>query len=152
MRHCQACIASVHEIYPGGVYRTTQTIFEKLESIGIDISLNDKHYPYYACFDFECYFSQEHLPQNGEKLIFEAYHIPMSVGIASCVPSYDQPVCYVSQGDEQELVKKLLDYLNKLFDAAYGILRQKFAYVFEALQTNLNCRSPNLAKELDEYL
>jgi len=81
--------------YPGGVYHNSQTIYEKLESIGVDIPFNDRHYPYYACFDFEYYFSQEHLPKNGKKLIFEAYHFPMSVGIASCIRGYEQPVCYV---------------------------------------------------------
>jgi len=70
MRHCRSCTATEHEIYPGGGCRNSQTIYKKLESIGVDILFNNRHYPYYACFDFECYVSQEHLPKNLEKLNF----------------------------------------------------------------------------------
>jgi len=112
---------TVHEIFPGGVYRNSQTIYEKLESIGVNIPFNDRHYPYYACFDFECYFSQEHLPKNGEKLIFEAYHIPMIVGIASCIPGYEQPVCYVSQGD----------------NAFFHLFPKRHAYLYKKLRSQL---------------
>ena len=76
----------------------------------------------------------------------------MSVAIASCIPGKEDPVCFVSEGDEGDLVKKMLDYLENLADAAYMILKKKFQYVFDALETSENCRKEKLTKEFDAYL
>ena len=75
----------------------------------------------------------------------------MSVAIASCIPGKEDPVCFVSEGVERNLVKKMLDYLEHLADAAHMILK-KFHYVFDALKTSENCRKEKLIKEFDAYL
>ena len=152
IRHTKTCSATVRESSPGGIYKNTPSIFEKLEDIGISVSQNIRHYPFYACFDFECYFSSESLPKNGEMVSFEARHVPISVGIASNIPGYEEAVCYISDGNEGNLVKKMVDYLNKLSDAAFEILQSKYQYVFEALRTSQNCRSENLLKKFEAYL
>ena len=151
-RHTKTCSATVRESYPGGIYKNTPSIFEKLEDIGICVSQNIRHYPFYACFDFECYFSTESLPSNGEMLLFEARHVPLSGGIASNIPGYEEAVCCISDGNESDLVKKMVDYLNKLSDAAFEILLSKYQHVFVALRTSQNCRSENLFKEFEAYL
>ena len=33
MRHTKTCSASVRESYPGGIYKNTPNIFEKLEDV-----------------------------------------------------------------------------------------------------------------------
>ena len=104
--------------------KNTPSIFEKLEGIGVCVFQNIRHYPFYACFDFECYFSTESLPKNGEMLSFAARHVPLSVGIASNISGYEEAVCYISDGDESDLVKKMVGYLNKLADAAFEILHR----------------------------
>ena len=45
----------------------------------------------------------------------------------------------------------MLDYLENLADSAYMILKEKFQYVFDALETNKNCRKEKLIKEFDAY-
>ena len=65
MRHTKTCSAAVRESYPDGIYKNTPSIFKKLEDIGICVSQNIRHYPFYACCDFECCFSTESLPRNG---------------------------------------------------------------------------------------
>ena len=69
-------------------------------------------------------------------LSFEARHVPLSVGIASNIPGLEVAVCYISDGNESNLVKKMVDYLNKLSDAAFEILQSKYQHVFEALRTS----------------
>ena len=76
----------------------------------------------------------------------------MSVAIASCIPGKEDPVCFVSKGDKGDLVKKMIDYLENLADDAYMILKEKFQYVFDALETSENCRKEKLTKEFDVYL
>ena len=133
-QHTKICSATEHESHPGGIYKNTSSIFEKLEDIGICVSQNIRHYPFYACFDFECYFSTESLPRNGEMLSFEARHVPLSVGITSNIPGYEEAVCYISDGNESDLVKKMVDYLNKLSDTAFEILQSKYQHVFEVFK------------------
>ena len=136
----KSCSGKVRETFPGGVYRNPPTLFERLEEIGIRVPPEDRHYPFFACFDFKAFFSNENLPSSGPKLSYEVRHVPMSVAIASCIPEKKDPVCFVSEGDDGDLVKKMLNYLENLADAAYLILKEKFQYVFDALETSENCR------------
>ena len=87
-----------------------------------------------ACYDFEAYFSQEHLPRNGPKLSFEARHVPMSVGIATNVPNFENGVCFVTNDDENHLVEKMLKHLEDASNAVYEIMKSKFDDVFQALE------------------
>ena len=150
-RHTKTCTNSIREIYPGGVYKNPTSIFERLEEIGIVVPKTDRHYPFYACFDFESYFSKDDLPKNRKKLSFEARHIPLSVGIASNVPGFEKGKCFLSDGDEAELVKKLILYLEEISLACYQILEQKFSYVFSQLECSTSNRKELLLKEFQNY-
>ena len=46
----------------------------------------------------------------------------------------------------------MVSCLEDISDAAYVILANKFDYVFEAFNTNQNCRCKNLQKEFEQYL
>ena len=144
-RHMKSCSGKVRETFPGGVYRNPPKLFERLGEIGIRVPPEDKHYPFFACFDFEAFFFKENLPSSGPKLSYEIRYVPMSVAIASCIPGKKDPVYFVSEGD---LAKKMLDYLKNLADDAYMILKEKFQYVFDALETSENCRKEKLSKNL----
>ena len=39
-------------------------------------------------------------PGNAPKLTFETRHAPLSVGIATNVPNFEEGVCFVTNGDE----------------------------------------------------
>ena len=96
-RHTKTCLTTVHESFPGGVYHNSYTIFEKLEQIGIQVPKQDRFYPYYACYDFEAYLYRNQLPENGPKLLLEARHVSMSVGIASNVPGFEEGKCFIKK-------------------------------------------------------
>ena len=76
----------------------------------------------------------------------------MSFGVASNVPGFTESVCYVSSGDENELVTKLVEYLEGVADVSHGILKQKFDYVFAALENHPNCRREKLTAEFHVFL
>ena len=61
--------------------------------------------------------------------------------IASNIPNYEDPICFVSEGNETVLVQKMVDYMEKLSDAAYAILQERYKCVFDALANSTNCRS-----------
>ena len=152
LRHCKTCKVITRQTYPGDIFKAKETIFDKLAMIGINIPPNDRHFPYYTCFDFESLFNKQNLPQNAQQLSYEARHVPLSFGVASNVPGFTEGVCHVSFGDENELVAKLIDYLEGMADALYKILKRKFDYVLAALENHPNCRREKLTAEFHLYL
>ena len=134
-RHERTCEAGVNQIYKGGVYRPPASIFERLDDEGIIASQVLRYFPYRATFDFECYFSDERLPVNSDKLQWSARHVPLSVSVASNVPGYEPAQCYVTDGDSDKLVADMMDHLTAISDAAYESLLPLYADVLEELKT-----------------
>ena len=132
-RHERTCDAVVKHKYVGGAYHLPETIFEKLEDEGINIAKKDRIYPYYATYDFECYFDNSDLPSNSEKVTWESKHVPLSVSLCSNVPGYTEPVCFVTDGDPQKLINQMMQHLDTVAEVAYLYLLAKFEPVFERL-------------------
>ena len=109
--------------------------------IGIIVPSKDRHFPYFACFDFECNFDTVNLPKNGPQLTFESNHVTLSFAISSNVPRFQSGVCHVTDGNEANLINEMVTRLEEISDAAYDLLKNKFQYVFEAFYTNQNCKS-----------
>ena len=152
--HTKTCKTTLCDLFPGGgggIHQNPPIIFEKLEDIGIFVPANERFFPYLACYDFEAHFSQENLPGNGPKLSFEARHVPLSVGIAANVPNFENGVCFVTNGDENDLVQKMLKYLEDMSNAAYEMMKMKFDCEFQALELSENVRKENLTKEFEAY-
>ena len=134
-RHERTCEAGVNQIYKGGVYRPPASIFERLDDEGIIVSPVLRYFPYRATFDFECYFSDERLPVNSDKLQWSARHVPLSVSVASNVPGYEPALCFVTDGNADKLVGCMITRLNTISDAAYESLLPLYADVLEELKT-----------------
>ena len=134
-RHELTCEGGIRRVYKGGVYRPPASIFERLDDEGIIVSPVLRYFPYRATFDFECYFSDERLPDNSDKLQWSARHVPLSVSVASNVPGYEPAQCYVTDGDSDKLVADMMDHLTATSDAAYESLLPLYADVLEELKT-----------------
>ena len=119
----------VRHVFPGGVYKVPQTIFDLLEDEGIVIPEELKYFPYRATFDFECYFKKEdQYPRNTAKLTWEAEHVPLSVSVCSNVPGYDELKCFVSSGNTREMLKQFIDYLVEIIQKSYALLLYRLMY------------------------
>ena len=77
--------------------------------------------------------------------------MPLSVGIATNVPNFENEVCFVTNGDENDLEQKMLKYLEDASNAAYEIMKRKFDCVFQALELSENVRKENLTKKFKAY-
>ena len=133
--HESTCEDGIRRVYKGGVYRPPASIFERLDDEGIIVSPVLRYFPYRATFDFECYFSDERLPVNSDKLQWSARHVPLSVSVASNVPGYEPALCFVTDGDADKLVGCMITRLNTISDAAYESLLPLYADVLEELKT-----------------
>ena len=74
------------------------------------------------------------------------------MAIASNIPNSEDPICFVFEGNQTVLVQKIVDYMEKISDAAYAILQERYQYVFDTLAISPNCWSENLSKEFDAFI
>ena len=118
IRHERTCTGVVRRIYPGGVYHSTPSVFERLDDENIRVPESLRYYPYRATFDFECYFDAKQLPSDSNKVHWVARHVPLSVSVASNVPGHEQVQCLVTDGDTIKLVSAMTDILQSMSDAA----------------------------------
>ena len=51
-RHEKTCKEGTKFIYPGGYHRVPPTVFEDLDSYGINVPKQDRLYPFFCCFDW----------------------------------------------------------------------------------------------------
>ena len=143
-RHEKTCDGKVQLKYPGGAYHIPKIIFEELED-------EWRYFPYRATFDFECYFDKEKAQElkNTEKLTWQSAHVPLSVSVCSNVPGYQAPKCFVSEGDSDLLLEEFVQYLTTISTKSSSLLRQRYAEVFEALET---ARGPNNSESHEDRL
>ena len=86
-------------------------------------------FPYRATCEFEVFFESQDLPQpkkENAKTKCTSKHVPLSVSICSNVPTFDEAVCFISDGDPQDLVNKMVDHLKLTSDHSYRLLREEF--------------------------
>ena len=136
-RHEKTCEAKVRYKFPGGVFHLPKTVFELLEEEGVSIPEDLKYFPYHATFDFECLFNKETVPQDSVKVHWEAQHVPLSVSVCSNIPDYNKPICFLSDGDSKDLLKNLIDYLVKISQHSYSLMRERFTPVFDAIDERI---------------
>ena len=134
VKHELTCEAGLRHVYNGGVYHTTPSIFQRLDDEGITVPEALRFYPFRATFDFECYFDSKNLPADSDRVQWIARHVPLSVSLASNVPGYETPRCYVSEGDSDKLVADMMAGLVATSDAAYDLLKPSYESVLDQLK------------------
>ena len=116
-RHERTFTGCVRLVYPGGVYHSTPSLFERLDDENIRVPESLRYYPYRTTFDFECWFDTARLPSDTDKMQLVARHVQLSVSVASNVPGHEHMQCLVTDGDTK-LMSAMMDILQKMRDAA----------------------------------
>ena len=132
-RHDSTCTGGVRRVYPGGVYHSTPSVFEGLDDENIRVAESLRYYPYRVTFEFKCWFDTEQLPSDSDKFHWVARHVPLSVSVASNVPSHEQVQYLVTDGDTNKLVSAMMDILRAMSDAAYDKIKDSHEDVLEQL-------------------
>ena len=132
--HTMSCCGNTKYIYPWGEYRVPNTIFEKLDDIGVSVDQSLRHYPYFAVFDFETYQDKSALPNPTPTITWEGRHAIASVSVCSNIDGFRDAQTFVNDHDsEYEVVKKMMEYLDKLASEAKQRLQTKYADVYNAI-------------------
>ena len=142
-RHERTCTGGARRVYPGGVYHSTPSLFERLDDENIRVSQSLRYYLYRATFDFECWFDTEQPTLDSDNVHWVARHVPLNVSVASNVPGHEQVKCLVTDGDTNKLVSVMMNILQSMIDAAYDKIKDSYDDVLEQLAealTNWNER------------
>ena len=131
LRHEKTCNALITHKFPGGMYRSTKSIFEELDDVDICVPENLRFYPFRSTFDYKSFFSSDSLPNPSLKLPFIAKHEPCSVSLCCNVPGFQSPVCSVNDGSAEGLVRREVKHLLTISRAAYEILKPKYQFVLD---------------------
>ena len=151
-RHELTCEASTKRKFVGGTYHPTASVFELMEEDGIVVPEHLRYYRHRATFDFEVYFEKEDLPAASGKQTWKAKHVPLSWSACSNVPGCTSPVCHVTDGDAEKLVKELVDYLHSVQEQAEELTMAEHRSYLTRLQTLIERKQELEAPEPREDL
>ena len=119
LRHESVCERGIIRIYPGAVYQPSPSVFQRLDDEGFVVIEDLRYFLYWATLDFECYFSDERLPADTDRLQWSARNVPLKVSVASNVPGHEDAQCYVTNGNSDKLVEDMMAHLITISDDAY---------------------------------
>ncbi len=134
-RHETTCTTTQALVFPGKYYKPSSTIFEKLETIGVEVAKADRFFKHFAVFDFESILEKivvtELSPTN-----FTAEHHPISVCVTSnCV--YVKGIDFVCDYDTDKLLKGFVESLDHIQDCVSKMYTAKFRKIFEFLDKEI---------------
>ena len=132
---CQATGTTSH--YPGGFYSNPTTVFDQLEDEGFKIHEELRYFPYRAVYDFECLLDKSLASQPSEKLAWDGQHVPVSISVCSNVPGYENPACYISNGDPQMLANRMMDQLLEISQRSYSLLQIRYQPILKQLDQQI---------------
>ena len=136
-QHMSSCSSGATKFeHPFGAFTTPKTIYEKLKDVGIVLDESKRYYPYFAVFDCEVYFTSDKnsLPKNTPTISWNAKHNLASVSVCSNVAGFTTPQCFVNESDdEQDVVNRMLSYLQELSQTCKERLFIRYNDVFELL-------------------
>ena len=119
--------------YVGGFYRTTRTIRQRLEDVGIKSSA--VLHEFVVCFDCECALGPVEagaIGRDERKSRRLAKHRCLSVALATNIPSF-RPSCIIER-DEREVVVKMLKRMEAMQQAASREMRRRLRVEFAELR------------------
>lgn len=139
-KHLRVCLDRTKHHYPGWFYSKSLNIFEKLEYYGIVVPKEERHYEYFLVYDFESMLKKEET-NISEGTTYSHRHVPIAVGVASNVPGFTDGKCIVDE-DPNEVIKNMLDYMYTIQQTAFTLAKQKWQYVLNQLEEQLEKLKP----------
>ena len=125
-RHQRTCEDSTTNEYGNGSYKPTDDIFDILATPGINIPTCMTLYEYRICFDIECLLTKDLDISSTSNTEYEQIHKLASVSICSNVDGFKEPRCYITDGSDDELIERTLDYMFEIADKVASLQYQKF--------------------------
>lgn len=150
-RHQRSCMSMSNVKLPGGCYAYHQTVFEKLEALGVK-PLREKYQysPWICVFDFEAVLKKyQYTIAPGAKTKYISVHEPISVSVCSNVTTeLREPVCLI-HADADILIDQLFNEFKKHRQAMLEVSEQRYKNTFRRLKKLMLIRHRQVITDFD---
>ena len=142
-RHLATCSERVKKVHPKNVYQTQKTLFDKLDSFGIEYFNEQTLFKNLAIFDFESICVQEESFEDTDTTKWIGKHIPISVSISSNLGK--EPI-FLCNSDLHHLVTSFIAALENLALQGKAIMKK----LFFDINTTINIKLGSILEKLSQ--
>ena len=158
LRPMQNCSENTHHKYPTGAYQLSETIFERLEDVKINVPLELRLFSHLIIFDFESITVPDNTIRNTEFTSWIGKHVPISVSISSNLLT--QPI-FICNEDPLQLIRDFVSNLTHIAEKITLLMREKLNYFVLVLEKKYSAirqlipvkdtKGPTSAENLFDY-
>ena len=133
-RHSTKCSERVKNVYPRNIYQIRETLFDKLDSFGINYTSEQKLFKNSAVFDFESIYVQEESFTDTITTTWIGKHVPISVSISSNL--VEEPI-FLCNSDPHHLLASFIGVLNNLASQSKAKMKNLFVDIETTIKIKL---------------
>ena len=122
-RHLTTCSERVKKVYPRIVYQIRETLFDELDSFGINYTSEQKPFIDLEIIDFESFCVQEETFRDTITTTWVGKHVPISVSISSSL--VEEPI-FLCNSDPHHLVASFIGVLENLASQSKAKMKNSF--------------------------
>ena len=121
--YCDTCkiAPKAHHKYPTGAYQLSETIFERLEDVKINVPLALRLFSHLIIFNFQSITVPDKTIRNTELTPWIGKHVPISVSISSNL--FTQPI-FICNEDPLQLIRDFVSNLTHIAEKS-TLLKRK---------------------------
>ena len=142
-RHLTTCSERVKNVYPRNLYQSPETLFDKLDSFGINYTSEQKLFKNIAIFDFESICVQEETFRDTATTTWIGKHFPISVSISSNL--VEEPIFHCNS-DPHHLVASFIGVLENLASQS----KSKMKNLFLDIETTKKIKLASILEKLTQ--
>ena len=147
-RHLRVCSTLTKYKYPGGHHKAPEDIFSQLEEYGINVSMDERFFPWFGVYDFEAIL-KKNKQQNSDKLTWTTEHVPISVSICSNVPEFKDAKCIINP-DTDQLIEEMVEYFTHISAQSSKLAMEKWSCTIDELKKQMKYWEPKKKEEEEE--
>ena len=137
------CSEQVRNVYPKNVYQTQETLFDKLDSFGIQYTNEQTLFKNLAVFDFKSISVQKESYKETNTTKWIGKHIPISVSISS---NLVKELIFLCNSDPHHLVTSFIGALENLALQSKALLIN----LFFDIETTIKIKLGGILKKLTQ--
>ena len=142
-RHLTTCCERVKIVFPRNVYQIRETLFDKLDSFGINYTSEQKLFKNLAKFDFESIWVQEETFRDTITTTWIGKHVPISVSISS---NFVEEPIFLCNSDPHPLVASFIRVLEILASQN----KSKMKNLFLDIETTIKIKLGSILEKLTQ--
>ena len=120
--HKRTACDIVRNVYPGGPYIPTPSIFDLIESCGVSIpDCVPRFFPHYIIYDLESFLSKCNLPDDSTCVNFENRHVLCSGGVVANFKPFTEGRVFIvdNKTTSEQVARDILQYMLDISDESY---------------------------------